>query len=162
MPKSFDRNGRGKEGQVTLAVATNRTKLADSIDYNYYALDASLGAVLKAIASRSYGNCKLQLLDTDGEIISTDRFESRQVWNEVAHFNASPICIPDCSQLPAEYWKRPDTKPSVLILSSVFLEPTMYTGTYVTPTLIFSRSLTLSLDELKSVKDAKVEITFDE
>ena len=76
MPKLFkdERGNYWKKDQVSIAIATNRTKAADSIDYKYYALDPSLETVLKSLILRE-GQCKLQLLDAEGEIVATDRFE---------------------------------------------------------------------------------------
>lgn len=151
MPKAYWGQRRDKERPVTLAVAINRTNLADRIEYRYYILDASVEPVLKAIAARSSVSCKLQLLNSNGENIITDRFKDLEHWrNNRGHndpYVASPIFV--------------NGSINYMILSPVFL---IESGGYLCQkkTLKFARSLTLSLDELKSVKDAKVEITFDE
>ena len=155
MPKLFDERGTWKKGQVSISVATNRTKTADSIDYKYYALDLSLETELRSVALRK-GHCKIALLDVEGDIIATDRFElvekspngSGDVYGSViSAFSEDYQLVND----------RPKAKLFHLSLSPVFGDMRRQKTT-----LNISRSLVLSLDELKSVKDVKMEITFDE
>ena len=166
MPKLVDGSWNAynwKKGQVSIAVATNRTKTADSIDYKYYVLDPSLETVLRAVALQA-GQCKLQLLDAEGEVIATDRFEPLGNSRSYGSFYGSLVSaegeIPHGSKRHLTR-NQDDQKAKLylLFISSVFGSPNL--SRHQT-TLTIPRSLTLSLDELKSVKDAKVEITFDE
>jgi len=155
---------RWREDRVSIAIATNRTRTADSIDYKYYTLDPSLEKVLKELLLRE-GQGKLQLLDTEGESVVTDRFELREPSsNGTEDFYSSLVASVGAypeggyTRLTAQECKGlPRAKPVFLSISSVFgnmeKQKTKFT---------ISRSLTLSLDELKSVKDLKVEITFDD
>lgn len=163
MPKLFDENRILKEDQVPIAVATNRTKAADRIDYKYYLLDTTLQTVLKAVSFRE-GHCKLLLFDAEGEIVATDRFEPvEQLLDRGASFNGSLVVArgrPTNSYGPIfTKIRKDDSKAKLLML---FIAPVFGSFDTQKPVLTISRSLTLSLDELKSVQDAKVEITFDE
>ena len=161
MPKLFVSSQRSnkewKTGQVTIVVAVNRTKSAESIDYKYFSLDPSLEKVLRSVAFRS-AECKLQLLDADGEIMVTDRFNPFDKYSPLvttAMGSGSPDLI-SVDQLA--YYRQHEAYK----LYIVFIAPVFGDTTEVATQLTFARPLTLSLDELKSVKDAKVEITFDE
>ena len=165
MPKLVDGswNYKWKKGQVSIAVATSRTKAADSIDYKYYVLDHSLEKVLRAVAIRA-GHCKLQLLEDDGSIVITDRFEPlTEDKHRNDHFYGSLVVAgiqyDGRGLLAGQDIFRNGENYELYLLS---ISPVFGDMKKQKTTLTISRSLTLSLDELKSVKDAKVEITFDE
>lgn len=152
--------------QVSICIATNRTKIAEKIEYKYYGLDPSVEPVLKAVALRQ-GKCKLQLLDTEGESVATDRFELvENLRNGSGRFYVAPTSAYGSKTYDSRMWGisrdsvtdgNSHHKVNLLSISPVFGDMK-----WVKPALTISRTLTLSLDELKSVKDAKVEITFDE
>jgi|GEM_PF-2400284 len=155
---------RWKAEQVAIAVAVNRTKSADSLDYKYYSLDPSLETVLRRIAFRS-GQCKLQLLDAEGAVVITYRFdlyEKNSSYNS-DHFYGSLVATGMDYDSRIQLLARDELdnyKDHKLLL--LFIAPVFGDTTRQKTRLTLSRSPTLSLDELKSVKDAKVEITFDE
>ena len=153
MPKLFERRGTWKHDQVSIAVATNRTKPADSIDYKYYSLDPSLEAVLRAVALHA-GQCKLQLLDAEGDIVATDRFElEEKSRNGSGSFFGSPIV----AFRGTVYSPDGNSRDKLFHIS---ISPVFGDMRRQKTTLTFSRTLALSLDELKSIKDAKVELTY--
>lgn len=143
-----DRNVYKAAQALSLAIATTRSKAADRLDYKYYTLDLSLKPLLLAVASRM-GHCKLQLVDGDGDIVATDRFD--------------PLSKP-ANPLPTKPTALIDIErdePLQLRISPVF--DFQHTGSEDhRPYLTIPRTITLSHDELKSIKGAKVEITFDE
>ena len=164
MPKVYTRR-QSKADIISIAVATSCTKAADSIDYKYFVLDSSLEPVVRAMAFRA-GQCKLQLTNVDGEVIATDRFTpvEKIEWQDA--FFGSVITRKELGYNGIE---RTITN---IFLAPVFgrMEPitsdherqNSRTLEKVKTTITIPRTLTLSLDELRSVKDAKVEITFDE
>ena len=160
MPKLFVSSQRSnkewKADQVTIVVAVNRTKSAESIDYKYFSLDPSLEKVLRSVAFRS-AECKLQLLDADGEIMVTDRFNPFDKYSPLVTTAGGNGHTELIGRDRLAYYREYEYK-----LSIVFIAPVFGDTTEVATQLTFARPLTLSLDELKSVKDAKVEITFDE
>ncbi len=168
MPKVLDKDRLFKKDQVTVVIATNRTKTANSIDYKYYVLDPSLEPVLRPLASRE-GQCKLQLLDAEGEIVVTDRFEPVDrpdgygfYGSLITAFKSDSAFgvdmeLPFSMRGPKLNKGNQEGKLKLLAISSVFGNMEI-----LKTKLTISRSLTLSLDELKSIKDVKVEITFDE
>ena len=72
MPKSFT-DTKLRADVVTLAVTTQRSKLADRLECHYYHLDKSLKPLLVDVGVRRLGG-KLSLLDGDGKLIVLDRF----------------------------------------------------------------------------------------
>lgn len=166
MPKVFEGqlSKRLKQDQVTIAVATSRTKTADRIDYSYFILDTSLQPILAEFASRA-GQGKLQLIDAEGESIATERFSLFSdgfagtlvsAFGELSGTYELGLTLHDRFEFESS-----KNKARLFVVSPVFLtHDTNSLGHKVA--LTFSRNMNLSLDELKSVKDAKVEIIFDD
>lgn len=145
--------------RISVAVATNRTKAANSIDYKYFALDASLRPILIEVASRA-GQCKIQVLDAGGESVATDRFDLDKLIADgcgtpVAAYWQSQVGVINRQPRNSTYFSHGRTDIVIIspVLGDMFVFQTMFT---------ISRSLTLSLEELKSLKKATVELTFDE
>jgi len=183
IPKAFDGQGGGarfwKKDQLTIAVATSRTKAADKIDYSFFEIDTTLQPVLVELASR-FGKGKLQLLDTQGDAIATERFslvdqasdEDRQSGNFagtlVAAFggpfgNSSYVYelgLTVCREYDSEF--QDAKKQACLFLISPTFFASRGNSLGHKPILTIPCKLSLGLDELKSVKDAKIEVTFDE
>lgn len=162
MPKLFENRWHWKKGQVSVAVATNRTKAAESIDYTYFVLDPSLESELRAVLLRG-GHCKLQLLDADGEVVATDRFEPMaRLYPQGPYIDASLVVgegQPNENNNERVMLRGNDPKERLCLL---YVSPVFGDLQTLTTTLTIPRILNLSLDELKSVKDAKCEITFAE
>jgi len=127
-------------------------------------LDNSLQQDLVAIATRA-GKCKLQLLDAGDKAIVTQTF---QIPSTVASFGNDRyrrFCKLDLGgirdeQLVLARGKLPAQIAQIFIVNSVFL--TSHYEFEHLPVISSIVSLTLGLDELKSVEGSKVEITFDE
>lgn len=167
MPKVFTNGHTWRPGQVSVSIGTNCTQAGDSIDFKYFALDPHLEPVLRAVALRK-GNCKLQLLDAAGEIILSDQFEpsyQNDVGHRVSIYGTLTNAYRD-ERLGGSTFLMPsgqynsETKLQHLSVAPVFFEnASMFRQK---AKLAFPRTLTVSLDELKSLQDARVQITFDE
>lgn len=180
IPKAFDGQGSFrymKLEALTLAVASNRTKGSEKIDYKVYQLDPSLRQLLASVASRR-GKGKLSLLDESGESISTERFDlaGSNGRGNLAAFAGTLLAafggkngdrskiyesgLTVCQQYRDEFDAA--MKDSCLFIISPTFFASRTNSLAQMPQLIIPIELKLSLDELKAVQDAKVEITFEE
>lgn len=170
MPKAFNDDGDFRGEQLPIAVATSRTKSADRIEFRYFLVDKSLKSeMLKSVCRR--GNGKLTVLDGDDNTIAVDRFP---LFN---HFDTSgleyegTLVALGYSDGKVELYNPRNSNLSipkleaamecVLIAPVFFGVETAYFFSHV-PKLTFTRSITLGLDELKSVESLKCEVAFDE
>ena len=181
VPTAFD--GQGSTPYLnldllTVAIATTQTKASDKIEFNVYRLDPSLQPLLAVLASRC-GKGKLSLLDAGGDTIaahSFDLFQGNGRGNDFAFAGTliSAFGTPDGTrshvyemglttlrhQRGADI--RSAQKNSILFIVCPTFFATRTNSLEQLPSISVPVELNLSLDELKSVKDAKVEITFDE
>ena len=159
-----------KENQLTLAIATNRTKAADRIDYSVFVIDTSLRPILLDCGSR-IGYARLQFLDADSEVIATDRvalMDGNFAGNLMSSFgcpfgNLSYIYelgLTQCKQNQNDFVDASHNA-YLFMVSPIFLQSRINRLSHK-PRLIFPCKLTLGLEELKRIKDAKVEMAFDE
>lgn len=171
MPNLFAPNKVWKNNQLSIAVAARRTSANhDRIDYKYYSLDPSLEPVFVAVATM-IAECKLQLIDAEGEAITTDRFNPMQVgrdycslflalrrpkfpWGDMINHPMN-----NRGRQQSEYLGPVEPNREKVRVQHIFLAP-YFNGGLIVPALTIPRTLTLSLDELKSLKEAKIELTF--
>jgi hypothetical protein len=164
MPHAFRQDGSNsfslKEKTLAVAVASGRTKSGDSIDYRYFMLDYSLQADLVTLATRA-GKCKLKLLNEDAEDVVT---ETVAIPSPISSFGTLiglyELGLSGGKRRGYEYESNAK-KAQVFLVNSVFLAPRTNRLEH-TPVHSVSVTLNLDLEELGSVKKAKVEVTFDE
>lgn len=170
---------------VIIAVATNRTKAGDRIEFKYFQVDNSLQPMLAEIASRT-GKGKLQLLDNEAGNIATERFPlsvgKRDKYSDPKLNISGATLITAFGSSNLGWFKTnltgiqnsSDSKSSlnqqkklsqIFFISPVFFwydEESSYgsLGHQLAPTIAIQ--IKLSLEELKLVKDTKVEINFGE
>ncbi|MDZ4849972.1 MAG: hypothetical protein SGI77_11860 [Pirellulaceae bacterium] len=174
VPKSFDGRGLFRNVEtLTLAVASNRTKQSDKIEYKVFQLDPVLRQLLAEIASRC-GKGKLTLRDSSGESVASERFDLTESdgWGNKAAFAGTLIAAFGSGMHGVYEMKLTRGKKHGAEIESArsnaqffIVSPTFFASNYrlaQLPQLSIPIDLTLSLDELKSVHDTKVEITFDE
>lgn len=182
IPRAFDGAGssfpRWKENTLTFAVASNRNSAGDRIEYTAYQLDPSLQYILAGLASRR-GMGKLTLLDSNSDSVTTERFElagGNGRGNDAAFagtlmsaFGSPNGSRSDLYELGLTVYSQQQgtetesaRKAACLFIASPTFFATRTNNLAHLPQLSIPIDLSLSLDELKSVKDAKVEITFDE
>lgn len=142
-------------GALSVAFEENRTKSGDSIDYRYFMLDHSFQSEIATAASKIV-QCKLQLINFDGEVIVTERFT---VPSPIASYGSDflrelGLSTDRVRKYPDEF--KPE-EAQIFLLGSVFFSSGMSTFRHTTSPA-WSSELSLSLDELKSVKDIKIEI----
>jgi hypothetical protein len=154
---------------LVVCIATNRTKSGGTQDCRYYILDLSLVPVFDELLHRSC-ECKLQLLDDEGEVVYTDRFSPVGLLNDTGNFVGT--LVPS-----GEVLKGHQTTGAVVFVGPVFgymnsgrlqpdklMVPVPEYASYkrsvesIATSLHIPRKITLSLDELKSVKNAKIEL----
>ena len=181
IPRAFDGAGsslpRWKENTLTFAVASNRNSAGDRIEYTAYQLDPSLQYILAGLASRR-GIGKLTLLDANSDSVTTERFElaggngrgnDADFAGTLMSAFGSPYGDTSTMYEMGLTLRDPDSgidiesnrKARLFMLSPTFFENETNNLAHL-PQLSIPIDLSLSLDELKSVQDAKVEITFDE
>lgn len=179
IPKAFDGQGSFRylrQEVLALAIATSRNKAGDKIEYRVFDLDPVLRQTLAGIASRG-GKGKLTLLDSSGETVSVERFKlmgSNGRGNNSAFAGTliSAFGIPDGNRshlyelgLTVQYDSRnvKDIQQAACLFA---VSPTFFASNTNTlaqlPRILIPIDLSLSLEELKAVQDAKVEILFDE
>jgi len=164
MPKSF----RKENDWATLALASHRTKAGDRIEYGYYLLDKSVQPVLDAISWRC-GKGKLSLVDPADEIVAVDRFElSQKAYSgdflgslisggQINGWSTTGMSWNMGGLGYRQHFDFAKVK-MIFLVSPVFfrLEREQI------PALAITRSIVLSLDELKSVHNARCEISFEQ
>lgn len=160
IPQAFDRNGSAfklKNRALAIAVEDSRTKSGESIDYRYFMLDHSLQSELASAASQTI-RCKLQLTSLSGEIIVTERFTVPSLISSYGELHGYFRELGLVTEERESYGNdiQPD-RAQVYVLGSVFFM-SRTDGFHHTATPFKSFELSLNLDELKSVKDIKVEI----
>lgn len=150
--RAFRFKGKGKENdKVVLALCTNFTKSIDRMEYRYYIIHKSLKTLL---VSKWLLDCKgmMRLLDQGGDTVATDRFDLNE------DFKPTLIAPTD-----GRFWLRHHHQHEnavLFFLSPTFVAPHAFVGgdMWQRPRLLFPRTISLSLDELKAIQKAKVEI----
>lgn len=181
IPGAFDGAGSipyWKQNALTLAVASNRNSAGDRIEYSAYQLDPSLQHLLAGLASRR-GTGKLTLLDSNSDSVTTERFElagGNGRGNDAAFAGTLMSAFGSPDGLRSRLYElgltirdqervldiESNRKSACLFIVSPTFFATRTNSLAHLPKLSIPLDLNLSLDELKSVQDAKVEITFDE
>ena len=164
-PDSFGRIGElpgWRKDLFTLSIATSRTKNGDRVDYNYFAVDSSIRKVLCKVVTKK-ATASLELLDENNDVIATERFEPKE-----EGFSTNLISLYGGGKEGYEAY-RLDGRLDVGNLAIVgptfdggngggFLNTLRITQK---SSMIIELPIKLSLDEIKSIKDAKVEIAFE-
>ena len=185
MPKAFSIKGNERPefqfNRLPIAVATHRTANADRMEFRYFLVDNSLKVEMNNAVFRR-GKCLLKLLDSDTTAIAVDHFalysRKRSITFDYRDYYACNLATlgaacetgqlhmtgPKEGESEHGYDEIRNKKHSLLfIVAPVFFHLEEFEGTMEqVPKLTFTRSITLSLDELKSVQSLKCEIAFDE
>ena len=181
VPTAFDGQGSFpdlKLDVLTVAIAASRTKASDKIEFNVYRLDPSLHSVLAALASRR-GKGNLSLLDASGDTIASDSFDlfaGNGRGNDFAFAGTMISAFGTPDGIRSHVYEmglttlrqRHETdiesaqKNSHLFIVSPTFFATRTNSLEQLPSFSIPVDLNLSLDELKSAQDAKVEINFQE
>jgi GYF domain 2 len=171
MPKSFSRSRaipHLNTEYATVALTTQRSKTGELLECRYYLMDKALQPLLADVGSRK-GSGKLSLLDANGKVVVVDRFplSERVPWNTQT-YEGTLIAPAGNTQngvymFGGEYESTYVNRQNALCfwISPVFVLPRTNDINYK-PSLQVTRTVSLSLDELKSVKEAKVEVTLRE
>ena len=169
MPKCFKGDVDSEElktDRITLVVASSRSETGERLECKYYLLDKSVKRLLTDLAFRR-GSGKLSLLDHNGTLVLAERFDLFQEFpnNNTDGFEGTLISaygpyfgdseIFTCFELAVDFDEQ---KPYAFLfwVSPVFFSDSLQQKSSLT----ISLELEMSLDELKSVKDAKCEILF--
>ena len=177
-----------KKDLFTISVATSRTKSGDRADYRYFKVDPSVREVLlRVVAKRA--TAKLQLLDENAEVIATERFKPLEatpfnpaiepliqsnlltmygpyyVYNNKAEYRDFQVFRLDGTQV----LDGSKDIGGLAIVGPTFDADIRIRGAYeigsyqVTQkdSVVMEVPIKLSLEEIKLIKDAKVEIAFE-
>ena len=145
-------DGRIKDGSLAMVVEENRTQKADSIDYRYFLIDSSLQSILDEVASRPTQG-KLQLLNMDGDSMVTERFTLPSLVCSYGNQHG-PTALSRSFNGNGNYEFK---TAQVFCISSVI--PSVKNDFTHTTSLYQTFSLTLSNDDLDSIKDIRVELS---
>ena len=164
MPNVLNNSGRKSDlNTIILALCTHSNDKADNLDFAYYSLDKSLKPILLASAFEILTG-KLNLVDENDESIVIDRFELKNSV-EVPSFQGRLTAASgwlygsNLNFLNGGYYKERDEKEAeIFFISSVFFSAPNNV-VYYKPILLINRKIELSLEELKKIKKAKVEIS---
>ena len=168
MGKSFS-DTKGNAEYTTLFLTTQRSKLGDRLECRYYLMDKSLQPLLADIGFRQ-GSGKLSLLDADGDVVLVDRFPLSTLLSPSSghiRFEGTLIAMSNYYTSQASYFymlaRTNESKGNAFLfwISPVFMTSGSNRVRYK-PSLPLVRTITLSLDELKSVQTVKCEIVFPE
>jgi len=171
IPQSFEGKKRDSlnDKLVTLVLTTHTSKFADHFECHYYLLDKAVQSLLFDVANRK-GTGKLSLLASDGSLVMADRFVLNQSFPWDSHdegFVGTLITTGGGSYGNLDYvglFRRDEMKDqkkhAVLFwINPAFLEPG---DVCHRPSIIINRTLSLSLEELQSISDARCELSFSE
>ena len=167
MPKAFQESSGHvpslNKSFTTIALGTTRTKAGDRIEYSYFICDNAIRSEILAAALRA-GTCKVTLLTGDKGVVATDRFAlfTKTPWHR--NFRTSLISsLGDRYRLHMLDLTQPDERrqPGLFLISPTF---SVYTSSFSLghrPSLQITRTLKLSLDELKSVRTTTCTVDFE-
>lgn len=160
-PKNSASDFVWKVDVFTISVLTSITKSGDRADYRYFHFDLPLrNAVCKAVGKKS--TAKLQLLDSLGRVIATDRFAPNE-----GQFLGTLISLYGAGEHDRTV-RRFDGEPqqgNLCIIGPTFdyIDHYQWLHGHMAQkrSLLFDVPIKLTHDELRSVQDAKVEITYE-
>ena len=164
MPNVLNEYGKiSEKNRIIVALCTHSNDKADNLDFAYYSIDKSLKPILLASAFEILTG-KLALVDENDESIVIDRFELKNSV-EVPSFQGRLTAASgwlygsNLNFLNGGYYKERDEKEAeIFFISSVFFSA-RNNDVYYKPTLLINRKIELSIEELKKIKKAKVEIS---
>ena len=163
MPKAVTKWKRLRPDRVVVALATQRTERSDRFDYRYYLLDNESRATLVDVAF-ILPKGKLTLTDPAGKTIASDRFdlvdgkhyEGTLIMPVKNHLGSGDIYVSSRAGRGGG-----DVENEKKFSTCFFISPAFLRGSNrleQRPSFVLNRTVTLSLDELKSVQAAKVEL----
>ena len=168
MPNGLDNSGRLSDiNCIILALCTQSNDKANNLDFAYYSLDKSLKPILTSSAFESLTG-KLALVDESGQSIAIDRFDlfdkvSFNNWGFEGRLTAasgwlygSSLYFLDGGNTKSDRGTH-EKDASIFFISPVFFAH--FNRFVYKPTLLINRKFELTLEELKKIKKAKVEIT---
>lgn len=169
MPKGFvgDKwNNDVKLGHVVLALATQRPKKAGRLEYRYYLLDKTLQSLFGDLVFRS-DRGRLSLVDQNGSTVKADSFpllmrQEKQSghWDVKLVTTLGWLAKNGTLYVDDEGMEVSQKKDAVFFLiSPVFFAMDRFG--YVA-SLELNRTISLSLNELKSIKEARCEFIVDD
>lgn len=138
-------------------VAMNRTSDADKIEYRYFTVDDSLRPELVRLASR-LGDATLRLVDMDGEIVKEQSMKCESL---IHAFDTGRML--NLAGLHSNNQSSKDVAGSArfFFVNNVFFQSELSDQfVFQQPAITESVEVTVGLEELKSISDAEVEITF--
>ena len=164
MPNVLNEYGKiSEKNRIIVALCTHSSNKADNLDFAYYSLDKSLKPILLASAFEILTG-KLALIDENDESIAIDRFDlesSRMTPRFPGSLTAASGWLNGSSLYflnGGNYKERDEKEAEFFFISPVFLDRPNGVF-YYKPTLLINRKIELSLEELKKIKKAKVEIS---
>ncbi|MBX9579359.1 MAG: hypothetical protein K2X87_03545 [Gemmataceae bacterium] len=174
-------------GTFILAVNTQRTKAADRTEWRYYVLDLPVRRAVAAIGTCVLTN-KISLLDSDEETVAVDRSPAavaislqhgcranlvHAMTHPSRHYgiwpgpsglrNQNPLPEPGLNQHLLDLTDHPKDGERLFAVAPVMFTDDIRADDkpmYV-PSLIQTRDITLSLDELRRLHTATCELAFD-
>jgi hypothetical protein len=190
MPHLYKGRGSGADlasKDFTFAIATLISENSSRINWNYYVFDAPVGKVALHAASRQMA-CKISFLDTNGQLVFVERFDSHDrildLEGMVAQFNSwkgflTSLWGDSRSDAYKSLRQRRDWnsapgaggvyefEPRLVFVAPLLFETDMGKSIlpgrfrYV-PKLTVPRKIKLSLDELQRIAKVKCALSFQE
>lgn len=163
MPRFIPDERRPVASKIVVAICTQRNTEADRLEYNYFVLDKSLQPLLVQNGfDRS--QAKLELEGQNGDTVVSDRFElfekvSFNNWGFEGHLTAAAGWRDGnhLMLLDGERDRKDQEKEAVIFfISPTFVAPR--NDFCHKPKLQIERKLALTLDELKKVQKARVQL----
>jgi len=178
-PALFSPNNIWKKDCFAISVATSWTKNSDRVDYRFFTFDESVRkAIDNVVAKRA--SAKLQLLDENADVIATERFIPEETigvnerqdgfhTNLVAMYGSTPFGNGHASRLCGRQGNDMQGSIGMLAIVGPAFDGSGYSWSGLIPnfqvkqknSMVVEVSIKLSLEEIKLIKDAKVEIAFE-
>jgi len=178
-PALFSPNNIWKKDCFAIAVATSWTKNGDRVDYRFFTFDQSVRkAIDNVVAKRA--TAKLQLLDENADVIATERFIPEETvginphqdgfhTNLVAMYGSTPFGDSTASRFGGRQGNDLQGGVGGLAIVGPAFDGTGYAGAVrinafslqQKNSMVIEVPIKLSLEEIKSIKDAKIEIAFE-
>ena len=168
MPNGLDKSGRlSEKNSIIVALCNHSNDKADNLDFVYYSLDKSLKPILVSSAFEVLTG-KFALVDESGESIANDRFNlfekvSFNNWGFEGRLTAASGWLYGSSLYFLDGGNDKNKREThekdaaIFFISPVFFAH--FNRFVYKPTLLINRKIELSLEELKKIKKAKVEIS---
>jgi hypothetical protein len=153
--------------EFALVVETSRKKNGDTVIYRGFKLEPASAMALRSIFA-SHGHAILKMTDSQGNIVATSKVEPAVELNG-KNFGASltSVFVPSREDYIAGYGLGTFDQGAICLIASMFNDNNHGGSPYSSVFLLqrssidFEVSIKLSHEELRSVKDAKVEISFE-